>query len=96
MPSPSAADPRGDVKSGKPVYLKHCASCHGRSGEGLGLRSSLPNFADSKYMAGKSDQELFEKITAGGKGTGMPGWSKLLSEQERWDVLAYIRSLASS
>ncbi|HEY5595114.1 MAG TPA: cytochrome c [Nitrospiria bacterium] len=88
------AETRGDAKVGKGIYMKNCASCHGQKGEGLGLLSTLPNFADAKSMMGKTDKELFDKITTGGKGTGLPAWGKLLTEQERWHVLAYIRALS--
>lgn len=89
------AEPRGDAKLGKIVYAKHCAACHGQKGDGLGSRSTLPNFTDAKAMAAKTDQELFNKISSGGKGTGMPAWNKVLSEQDRWHVLVYIRTLSN-
>jgi mono/diheme cytochrome c family protein len=89
------AESRGDAKLGKTVYAKHCVSCHGQKGDGLGSRSTLPNFTDAKAMAAKTDQELFNKISNGGKGTGMPAWHKVLSEPDRWHVLAYIRTLSN-
>jgi mono/diheme cytochrome c family protein len=88
------AESGGDPKLGKAIYTKRCASCHGQNGDGLGFRSALPNFSDAKTMAGKTDQELFDKISNGGKGTGMPAWKKVLSQAERRNVLAYIRTLA--
>lgn len=91
-----AAPIQGRPAAGKAIYDHSCALCHGRKGEGLGNQSALPNFGDRQAMARRTDQELFDKITNGGQGTGMPAWSKLLSEQERWDVLAYIRTLAAS
>lgn len=92
--APGYSEPTGDSAAGKALYAKHCASCHGQKGEGLGLLSTLPNFTDAKYMAGKADKDLFDKITLGGRGTGMPAYEKRLSEQERRNVLAYIRTLA--
>lgn len=86
----------GDPVSGKQIYERNCASCHGKRGEGLGGSSALPNFGDREGMARKSDQELLRKITDGGHGTGMPAFGKILSEPARQDVLAYIRSLAGS
>jgi mono/diheme cytochrome c family protein len=88
------AESRGDAKLGKILYAKNCVSCHGPKGAGLGFRSTLPNFTDAKAMAGKTDEDLFNKISNGGKGTGMPAWNKVLSDPERWHVLAYIRTLA--
>jgi mono/diheme cytochrome c family protein len=87
--------PPGDPVLGKGIYLKNCAHCHGRRGEGLGPRSALPNFSDLKYMAQKKDQELFDKVTRGGSGTGMPSFGKMLSERDRWNVVAYLRTLSS-
>jgi mono/diheme cytochrome c family protein len=89
------AESRGDAKLGKILYAKYCVSCHGQKGDGLGSRSTLPNFTDATATAAKTDQELFNKISNGGKGTGMPAWNKVLSEQERWHVLAYIRTLST-
>lgn len=85
----------GDPLSGRAIYLKNCAHCHGKRGEGLGPRASMPNFSDPKYMVGKNDRELFEKITRGGQGTGMPSFGKSLDEKERWNVIAYLRTLSS-
>jgi mono/diheme cytochrome c family protein len=97
VPPPGAlAQNRADAVAGKQIYERNCASCHGKRGEGLGGTSALPNFADRQAMARKSDQELLRKITDGGPGTGMPAFGKILSEQARLDVLAYIRSLAAS
>jgi mono/diheme cytochrome c family protein len=86
--------PSGNPAQGKGIYLKNCAHCHGRRGEGLGPRSALPNFSDPKYMTRKKDQELFDKVTRGGRGTGMPAFEKTLNERERWNVVAYIRTLS--
>jgi mono/diheme cytochrome c family protein len=89
------AESREDAKLGKVIYIKNCIACHGQKGDGLGSRSSLPNFTDAKTMAAKTNQELFNKISNGGKGTGMPAYNKVLTEQDRWYVLAYIRTLST-
>jgi mono/diheme cytochrome c family protein len=62
----------------------------------LGPSSGVSSFSDRKTLANKSDQDLFEKITRGGRGSGMPAWEGILSEQDRWNVIAYIRSLGHS
>jgi len=85
----TAAD--GNVKTGKAVYNKHCVACHGKTGKGVG---TLPDLSDARTLAGRSDAQLFEKITNGGRGSGMPAWGGVLSEQQRWDVLAYLKTLA--
>ena len=85
----------GDFTKGKFVYEKYCSSCHGQGGEGLGPVSGLPDFSNSSTLAKKTDKELFDVITNGGRGSGMPAWGRVLNEQERWDVLAYIRTLGA-
>lgn len=90
------AQPAGDPQSGRAIYLRNCARCHGRQGEGMGPEGALPNFTDPNYMKGWEDQTLFEKITKGGKGTGMPGFERMLSEQDRWNVVAYLKTLPAS
>jgi len=90
-----AAEGKGNPEAGKIVFEKNCVGCHGKNGEGLGAMSKLPNFTDARVMMGRSDKELLDKITNGGKGTGMPAWGSLISEQDRWNLVAYIRTLAS-
>jgi cbb3-type cytochrome c oxidase subunit III len=90
-PAGAAAAGAGDAAAGKALFEKHCSACHGKTGKGIG---SLPNLSDARYMAGRTDAQLLEKIAKGGQGSGMPAWEKILSEQQRHDLLAYIKTLA--
>lgn len=92
-PEPSHAQPGGNATAGKMTYAKWCSSCHGKNGEGVG---NMPSFRDRKYMEMRTDLDLFQKITKGGQGTGMPPFATLLAEQDRWNVIAYIRTLSPS
>ena len=89
------AETPGDAKAGKAIYDRNCLSCHGKKGEGRGFLSTLPSLSDAKYMAGKTDTELFNKTANGGRGTGMPAYKNVLSVQDQWNVLAYIRTLST-
>ncbi|MEW6683575.1 MAG: cytochrome c [Nitrospirota bacterium] len=82
----------GDVLRGKMIYEKNCQGCHGKTGAGLG--GATPNLTDSKRMAELSDQHLFDVVTAGRPGTGMPAWGSTLTESDRWNVVSYLRTLA--
>jgi mono/diheme cytochrome c family protein len=82
----------GDPLRGKIVYEKNCQGCHGKTGAGLG--GATPNLTDPKRMAGLTDQHLFDVVTAGRPGTGMPGWGSTLTEPDRWNVVSYLRTLA--
>lgn len=83
-----------DVKAGKMIYERNCASCHGRNGKGLGEYSPTPDFTNAKTMSSRTDEQLLEKVANGGKGTGMPAWKGRLSDKERRDVIGYIRTFA--
>jgi len=83
------------LEGAKKIAQTQCAPCHGMSGKGDGpAAANLPvKPADwtSKRVQAESDGELFWKIT-NGRGP-MPPW-KHLSEQERWGLVHYVRSLA--
>jgi len=87
------ASAAGDPVLGKTVYEKNCLGCHGKAGTGLG--GATPSLVDRGKMAAKTDTELFNVVTNGRPGTGMPAWGKVLSDSDRWNVVAYLRSLAS-
>lgn len=94
----SIAEMKGDPSAGKTIFEKNCVTCHGPEGKGDGpaaiaLSPKPKSFADP-VVAAKTDKELFDTITKGRPGTPMTSYEKILSEQQRWDVLAYIRSLA--
>ena len=79
---------QGAQLSGKKLYASRCASCHGSHGEGSGNVPTLAGKLDS-VTAG----ELFWFITTGDANNGMPAWA-ILPEQQRWQIVSYIRSPA--
>jgi mono/diheme cytochrome c family protein len=97
MASLSHSEMKGDAGSGKGIYEKNCAMCHGKEGkgDGMGAKSLKPkasNFSDPT-VAAKSDKDLYDAITKGKPGSAMISFEKTLTEQQRWDVIAFIRSL---
>ncbi len=68
-----------DIESGKALFEENCAGC------------PLDFFADQENMAGIADTELARWLTEGSD--KVPGLSATLSEDERWMVVAYLRSL---
>ncbi|MDE3018421.1 MAG: cytochrome c [Nitrospirota bacterium] len=93
----SAAPPVGIPEQGRPIFEARCASCHGPQGRGDGPQapflSPRPASLISAGTSVKTDAELLAVITNGKPRTSMPAWNGLLTEQERRDVLAYIRTL---
>ena len=91
-------------EEGKRVYEKSCAHCHGTEGRGDGSAAEnlLPrprDFTRGLYKIRSTetgqvptDQDLFDIITEGMPGTSMPGWETSLSANERWEVVAYIKT----
>jgi mono/diheme cytochrome c family protein len=75
-----------------------CKACHGVDGKGLGagldLKGPLPrNFTDKKWQAARADGELFWILKNGSPGTDMASFIPLvLTEEEAWQVLLYVRS----
>jgi mono/diheme cytochrome c family protein len=81
------------VGRGKAVYTADCASCHGNSGKGDGpaAKDLEKPVGDMTKLGGQSDGALFWKITEGKK--PMASYATKLSEQQRWDVINYMKTL---
>jgi mono/diheme cytochrome c family protein len=93
--NPVPADEKS-LAVGKQLYTKECQSCHGVTGKGDGpaagdLKVSPGNLTDPK-MWQQTDGALFWKITEGKK--PMPSMEKTWTEEQRWHVVNYIRTLA--
>jgi mono/diheme cytochrome c family protein len=78
-------------KQGEQLYNKNCQSCHGIPGKDNWAKLTPPPGDLSKEKAQKqSDGEWFYKITAGK--APMPEFRNILSEDERWWIIAYLRT----
>jgi mono/diheme cytochrome c family protein len=97
MANPNA-DNAGSVKEGKEVWVKHCQSCHGKSGKGDGtkaaqLKTEPGNFSLPETQK-QTDGSLFYKISEGRD--DMPGFKKKIPETEDiWNLVNYMRTLKS-
>jgi len=91
---------------GKRLYDKQCAACHGASGRGNGEAAYLlypkpRDFVAAQYRLVSTwertatDEDLFRTISRGMPGSAMPSWGHL-SEEERWGLVHYVKSLAAS
>lgn len=81
----------GDVETGKRVYSEHCASCHGKMGEG-GTGTALGNAA---MLSLTTDKFIRYAIENGREGTEMLAFSGILSDEEINGVTAFLRTRAT-
>ena len=93
--SPQVPAAPGDAARGADVYQSYCIACHQADGSGTppGGRPIAGNFSGKDSVLQKSDEALLRAIASGKTGRigSMPGWSGVLSGQDRRDVLAYLR-----
>ena len=86
-----------DSEQGRDLYRIHCLECHGAEGRGDGPRAALlaprPGNLVSAATSTKTDEGLLKILAKGVPRTAMRGWSDQLSNEERRNVLAYVRSL---
>ncbi|MDX1628347.1 MAG: c-type cytochrome [Fulvivirga sp.] len=81
---------------GKTLYAKHCKSCHGKNGEGDGPKAdeldTFPGDFTAAAFQKQTDGALFYKTSEGRD--DMPGFKKKLpSDEDRWIIVHYLRSL---
>jgi len=81
---------------GGEVFRSNCISCHGERGEGDGIASqSLDPKPANLIDVSKSvdDDYLYWRISAGKPGTSMVAWKGILTEEQIWQVVTFIRTL---
>jgi mono/diheme cytochrome c family protein len=94
--NPIAADAASHGR-GEKLYVQYCSKCHGMTGNGAGPSahgfSTNPRQLWTWHNADASaDPYLYWFITNGR--TDMPPWGVILSDNERWDLVNYIKTLA--
>ncbi len=96
--NPIASSP-AVLAAARPVYLDKCVQCHGETGKGDGAEAASyyprpTSFLDSRHMSSVTDGEIFYQISQGRK--PMPSFKKRLSEEQRWQLVDYVRALAAA
>src|SRR6266550_3893532 len=94
--NPIASTPES-IAAGKAVYAK-CAPCHGVNGEGgpgNDLIPAAPSLVDDMWDHGSTDGEIFDNIKNGvGPDFNMVPWKDQLKDEQIWNVVNYVRSIA--
>jgi mono/diheme cytochrome c family protein len=85
------------IVQGKRIFENRCTFCHGSKGKGDGPAATdldpRPSDLSKPGILAQSDGVLFWKISEGKK--PMPAYKTKLSEEERWHIINYVRSLAN-
>lgn len=88
-------DLKGHPLKGKQFYNENCFTCHGKQGDGKGPRSHFNyprprNFTsqDSRLIFNRT--RLFQSISRGKRGSVMPAWNAVLTQQQIADVAEYV------
>jgi mono/diheme cytochrome c family protein len=84
------------VSAGQQIYTQSCAVCHGPDGRGSDLgRDMYPPAMDlnSPHVQHWKDADLFWIVQNGVRLTGMPSWKSVLSDDETWKVVTFLRDV---
>ena len=97
--NPVASTPES-ISDGKRVYQRYCASCHGANAEGGAgndLIPAAPDLTDKEWKHGSTDGEIFAVIKNGvPPDLNMIPFGDQLKDQEIWNVVNYLRSIAKN
>lgn len=78
------------VERGRQLFVgMNCSGCHGFEAK-AGLMA--PNLVDNYWRYGGSDADVFNSIYEG-RARGMPAWGAVLSTNQIWELVSYVRSL---
>ena len=91
------------LERGKQIFTRECLVCHGDSGRGdgpyaAGLQPMPPSFDDPEAYGTLenpifSDADYYWRISEGLPWSAMPVWKSQYSEDDRWAVVHYVRSV---
>ena len=86
--NPHEGDPSAVATGAKLFVAYNCMDCHGADGSG----AMGPSLADGRWHFGGTPAEVFESIYQG-RPEGMPAWGSLISADQIWLLVSYVRSL---
>jgi len=98
LPNPFPPD-GPHLQEGRELYEKHCAFCHGLDGKGPGENGiqfypPVPSLVASEMEL--TDGQMHHIINRGIRYTAMPSFAKVLTPDQIWKVITWVRSLPRS
>ncbi len=100
--APAHAERKSFLTDGKKTYMWYCTPCHGLKGDGKGFNAKNldprpANHNDSEFMSKRTDKNLFDAISGGGKAVGkaalMPPWGNTFDKAQIKSLVLYLRKL---
>jgi len=97
----------GEASRGKQLYRRYCVGCHGPLGDGRGENAVWIDPKPRNFVTGRfkcrstptgalpTDEDLYMSVTRGFVNSNMPSWLPL-TEQQRVDLVAYVKTFSSS
>ncbi len=94
---PPSPDPRGKLYEGNAFHVAqgqrwynwfNCSGCHANGGGGMG-----PPHIDDEWRYGGNIEQIYASVLQG-RPNGMPSFRNKMTEQQIWEVAAYVRSLS--
>ena len=89
------------VRRGRAAFARHCAACHGADGRATGvpfadaMSPPVPPL-DIEDVQRFTDGQLHWIVLNGVAPSGMPAWKGLVTDEEAWAMVAFVRSLRPS
>ena len=82
-----------DAAVGQEIFDTKCSVCHNADSADKKIGPGLAGIKDGKLPSGKdaTDENMTENLNKGGN--GMPAFEKLLSDEEKADIIAYVKTL---
>jgi cytochrome c len=87
------ADKKGDAEKGKEVF-QQCGVCHNADSSEKKMGPGLKGlFQNEKMTNGKKPTEANVRAKIDEGGNGMPSYKEMLSDEEKGDLIAYLKTL---
>jgi len=87
-----------NIAAGKEAYSHYCVACHGLDGQNTGvpfadsMSPPVPSLA-SKEVQSYTDGQIKQVIDYGISPSGMPASKDILSDEEIWSIVVFLRHL---
>ena len=95
--NPVAATPES-IATGKQIFQRYCATCHGinaEGGTGSDISPPAPDLTGSSWKHGSTPGEIFTVIKNGvPPELNMEPWGDRIKDTDIWNVVNYLGSLA--